>query len=149
MDQSVSVNQTRNIVTSSESGSVKKPHVCIITDRVRSTRGGNVFTLFTICGGGGGYLLSGPDGGGGGGTYSQVRMVRGGVPTFPGLGGGGYPLSGLDGGGGSTYLPRSGCGGGVPTLRSGWGGTYPGGGYLPMVGTPPPPHQGRYPLPPG
>ena len=77
----------------------------IITDRVRSTRGGNVFTLFTIWGGGGGgYLLSGQDGGGGRG-----------VPTFPGLGGGGGVVPTL----------RSGWGG-VPTQVGG-------GGYLPRV----------------
>ena len=108
----------------------------IITDRVRSTRGGNIFSL-SVCphpGGGGTYLpdgggtYSGLDGGeggtysqvwmGGGGTYSQVWMVGGyllssldggGVPTFPGLDGGG------------TYLPR-------------WG------GYLGRY-PPPPPEQ--------
>ena len=41
----------------------------IITDRVRSTRGGYIFTLYTICGGGGG-----------GGTYSGLDG-GGGVPT--------------------------------------------------------------------
>ena len=98
----------------------------IITDRVRSTRGGNVFSLSVSPhlgggggvtylpdgGGGGGYLLSGLDGGegylpsqvqGGGGTYSQVWMVGGGVPTFPGAGGG-VPTQDWMGGG--TYLGR-------------------------------------------
>ena len=57
-----------------------------ITDRVRSTRGGNIFSLF-VCshpGGGGTYL---PKSGWGGGVPT-FRV--GGVPTFSGLGGGGY-----------------------------------------------------------
>ena len=132
----------------------------LITDRVRSTRGGNIFSLF-VCPhrggvptfrmvGGGGGTYSGLDGGGGGGTYSGLD---GGGVTYSILdGGGGYLLSGLDGGG--TYLPRSGWGG-VPTFPGGRGvptlGRYPPtrvGTPPPRVGTPPtrvvtPP--GRYP----
>ena len=131
----------------------------IITDRVRSTRGGNVFSLCVSShlGGRGTYL---PDGGGG--TYSQVWMVGGGYLPSQVRGGGGYLLSGLDGGGVPTfpgprwggvptlrsgrggYLPSQVQGGGVPTFRSGWGGYLPSqvwvggvptqgwmGGYLP------------------
>ena len=61
----------------------------IFTARVRSTTGGYVFTLYTICGGGeGGYPI----------------QLMGGTP-FPGLDGGypiqlmgGTPFPGLDGG---------------------------------------------------
>ena len=87
---------------------------CLVTDHIRSMRGGNIFSLF-VCPHPGGYL--------------------------PSRWWGGYLLSGLDGGG--TYLPGPGGGGylpsgwwgGVPTLRSGWGGYLlsglDGGGYLP------------------
>ena len=61
-----------------------------ITARVRSTTGGYVFTLFTICGAGGTYLP------GGGGLPTQV-WVGGYLPsrwwggTYSGLGGGTAP----------------------------------------------------------
>ena len=59
----------------------------IFTDRVRSTREGNVFSLFTPGGGGGGVPRPGPDRGGGtlarsvGGGYSPLDLV-GGYPTL-------------------------------------------------------------------
>ena len=92
---------------------INVPRMNIFTDRVRSTRGGNIFSL-SVCphpgggtylpdGGGGGYLLSGLDGGG-----VPTFQVQGGVPTFWLVGGGGtyfqvwvgggYLLSDLDGG---------------------------------------------------
>ena len=103
---------------------------CIITDRVRSTRGGNIFSLF-VCphlGGGGvptfrmggGYLLTGLDGGGG---YLPSRSGGGGVPTFWLVGGGGVPTFQVQVGGGGTYLLAGGGG----YLLSG----LDGGGYLP------------------
>ena len=128
----------------------QKDDVSIFTDRVRSTRGGNIFSL-SVCPhpGGvptfrmGGGTYSGLDGGWGGGVPTQVWMV-GGVPTLRSGGGvptqvwmGGVPTlrsgrggtySSLDGGGGGTYLPRF-----------GWGGT-----YLPRWGG----YLGRYPPPP-
>ena len=92
----------------------------LITDRVRSTRGGNIFSL-SVCphpGGGvptfrmvgGGYLLRSGWWGGylprsGQGGYLLSGLDRGGgVPTFPGLDGGGYLPSQVVGGRG--YLGR-------------------------------------------
>ena len=81
----------------------------LITDRVRSTRGGYIFSLF-VCshlgGGGGGYPIPGP-GGGGGVPPSQVQ--------------GGYPISGPGGGGGVPHPLM----GGTPS-------------YPPQQGYPPP-----------
>ena len=103
----------------------------VFTARVRSTREGTVFTgvcLFTSGGGGVPTFLVV------GGTFSQVWTGGGG--TYSGLGGGGtYSHAGWGGTNsqvwmGGTYLPRSGVG-----------------GYLPMVGTPPPTWEGRYPCP--
>ena len=124
----------------------------LFTDRVRSTRGGNVFSLCVSSHLGGGVPTFRVVGG-----VPTFPGLDGGVPTFPGLDRGGVPtFPGLDGGGG-TYFSRSGQGG-VPTFPGLDGGGYllfqvwVGGGYLPgrypplpRVGTPP--AQGRYPLP--
>ena len=78
-----------------------------LTDRVRSTRGGYIFSLSVsshLGRGGGtylpgrGYLLS-QVWMGGGGTYFSRSGRGGGVPNFPGLDGGGVPtFPGLGGG---------------------------------------------------
>ena len=93
-----------------------------ITDRVRSTRGGNIFSL-SVCPHPGGctYLT---DSGGGGGTYSHVWM-GGYLPSRSGWGGT-YLLAG----GGGGYL-LSGVGGGVPTFWGGYLLSGLDGGYLP------------------
>ena len=81
----------------------------IFTDRVRSTRGGNIFSL-SVC----------PHPGWGVPTF---RMVGGGVPTQVWMVGGGYlPRSGWEG-----YLLSGLDGGGLPTFP----GLDRGGGYLP------------------
>ena len=111
---------------------IKRHCAYLITDRVRSTRGGNIFSLL-VCSHPGGGVPTQVWMGGEGGTYSQV-WTGGGVPTLrsgrgggvhtlrSGRGEGGYLLSGLDGGGeGGTYSQVWTGGGGVPTLRSGRG----------------------------
>ena len=109
----------------------------LLTDRVRSTRGGYVFSLSVSShlGGGGVPTFPGLDGG-----VPTFPGLEGGDPTFPGLEGGGVPtFPGLDGG---TYLP--GLDGGVPTLVPRVGTPLPRvGTNPPRVGTPP--AQGRYP----
>ena len=106
-----------------------------LTDRVRSTRGGYIFSLS---------------------VSSHLGKGGGGVPTFRAGGGTYFPRSGWGGGGGVPTFPGLGGGGGTYFSRS---------GYLPLVGTPPtqgryppprvgtppatqgryPPTQGRYP----
>ena len=85
--------------------------ICVITDRVRSTRGCYIFSLF-VCSHLGGYPIPGPGGGGypipgpgGGGTPSQVQV------------GGGYPIPGPGRGGTHLVYPPPGRGRlpGVPT----------------------------------
>ena len=118
----------------------------LVTDRVRSTRGGNVFTLFTSWGGGG-YSIQLTGGGGtpsqvqaGGGTPSQVQAGGGGTPSQVQVGGVPHPRSKW----GGTPMGGTPTGGvpGVPPRPADWGGT--------LMGGYPPPTQltgGGYPLP--
>ena len=108
-----------------------------ITDRVRSTRGGNVFTLFTICGEGGtpsswwgGTPFPCLDGG-------YPIQLTGGATPFPGLDGGGTPSSWwgvLPSQVWRGVPPSQVWTGGCPLPRSRWGyplAIYPQQGYPP------------------
>ena len=123
----------------------------IITDRVRSTRGGYIFTL-CVCPQEGGYLIQLM----GGGTPSQAQAgglpcpAPGGVPC-PAPGGEGYPVQvqggypvQLQAGGypvqlqvGGTWLGYSAPGQGTPLARVPPGQGTPQPGYPPSQGTPP------------
>ena len=125
--------------------------VCsIFTDRVRSTRGGNIFSLSVsshLGRGGGGYPIPGP----GGGEY-PIPGLGGGTPTQ--VQAGGYPIPGPGGGvphprsrghppGRGT--PQQGAPPGVhPPCRGPAWGTPPGRGGLPGVPPPPPPQQEQH-----
>ena len=147
----------------------------VVTDRVRSTREGKVFSLSTP--GGGGGCTRARSSGGGGGYLSQVQLGGG----YPDVGGGvphlEYPpcqtwLGVTPAGGTSPWVPHVRHGQGVPQqgvphlghppIRPGWGvpqqggtspwvppcQTWPGG--TPVGGTPPRvpllrPGQGGYP----